>query len=243
MRVIITLFSLSAVFASVCTPKDEDRCGSGEYWKGTGCWEVDTGASDGDADADTDIDADADIGPDASFDYNQEQWIGSSCSCQGQGCNNQMSVPLPAGGTIIDCDDVPTNWVGAVKACMQSYKGAIASKTYFANGYCVLMATACEGSPAICGSAVSGDYDAFNACPKGTVMLSSSQEIAMGGFQATIDAKTCVVGCEDGGNCRSDETDPIWNNQRAEYECVDNNGVVFCFDPRNLEGEYSAETF
>ncbi|MCP4676268.1 MAG: hypothetical protein GY854_12310 [Deltaproteobacteria bacterium] len=252
MRYLVIVNLFGALFASACTPKNDDRCGSGYYWEGTGCWEEDTGTSDGDADADTDTDADTDIdaggsadgGPGTDFNYEPEQWIGSSCSCEGAGCNKAgFDIPIPSGGNIIDCDDVPAQWQGAMKACMRSYRGIIPPKTYFANGYCVMLATTCEGHPTICGDAEFGNYEDMTVCPSGTVMINTIQDVDLGGLQATINTKTCILGCEDDGDCRLDENDPVWNNQKTEYECVDKNDASFCFDPRNLEGEYSAESF
>ncbi|MCP4679098.1 MAG: hypothetical protein GY854_27125, partial [Deltaproteobacteria bacterium] len=141
-----------------CTPDNEDRCGESDkyYWEGTGCHEADTGTTDGDADGDADGDTGGDAGGDT--DYDPEQWIGSACTCEGAECQ-LMGAPIPNAGNIIDCDDTPTDWPGADKVCLRSFGGALGVKTYYANGYCAVVATQCEGEAIICNSAVMGDFN------------------------------------------------------------------------------------
>jgi len=204
----------------------------------------DAGADEGqDAGGDEAIDDGADQMADGAADEDQQgdQDIGSSCSCEGDECV-QMGVPKPAGGTIIGCDDVPDDWTGAQKACMQTYEGQLATNTYFANGYCSLMATKCEGAELICSSAVFGDYDAMTSCPGGTVMVVASQDVEVFSQQATIDNKNCVVACETNDDCRVGEHDPVVD-EVTQYQCIDKDGVKFCYDPRNLPAEYTATAF
>jgi hypothetical protein len=200
--------------------------------------------SDTDMDAATDVDADTTADADTDVDGNvaQGQWIGSACSCTGQGCD-QMGVPVPNGGTIEGCDDVPTDWTGGDKACMRSYGGDFANNTYFANGYCSLMATACEGDSLICDSAVMGDFAAMTECPAGTVMIQDTQEVTVMTATATLQNKNCAITCTGAGQCREDEVDPVFNDEPTQYECIDKNGVQFCFDPRNLSPDYTATEF
>ena len=170
-----------------------------------------------------------------------EQGIGSSCTCEGEDCE-QMTVPQPASGTIVDCDDVPTDWTGAELVCMRSYPGGLATATYFANGYCGLMATACEGASFICDSATFGDYAGMTTCPTDTVMISDSQTIEVMGESATIDSKMCMLGCEVEGDCRAGENDPVLE-EPSQYTCIDKDGVKFCCDPRGLTDGYTAQAF
>lgn len=174
-----------------------------------------------------------------------DQGFGSACQCTDTECD-QLGVPLPNGGTgtITGCDEVPTDWTGAERVCLRSYGGTLATHTYFANGYCGVMSTACEGADMICNSAVFGDYDAMIACPSGTVMLQDSQEVSYGGtMTATVRNKLCAKPCTATGQCRETETDPVWSDEVTEYQCLDKDGVKFCYDPRNLSTGYTATQF
>ncbi len=172
--------------------------------------------------------------------------FGSACECQGTDCE-QAGVPVPNGGnngTIVGCDHVDQPWTGADLVCLRTYTGATANKTYFANGYCGLMATHCTGNRLICNTAEFGDYDAMTTCPAGTVMIQDSQTVSAMGLNATIDSKTCVKSCSGGSNeCREGEIDPDDNNQPTQYQCIDKNGVQFCYDPRDLSDSYQATQF
>ncbi|HUU03184.1 MAG TPA: hypothetical protein VM425_17255 [Myxococcota bacterium] len=198
-------------------------------------------------DADGGIDAGADNGSDPGADETADkggpgdQGIGSACSCDGQECE-QTGVPKPADGTILGCDDIPIDWTGGARVCMRTYEGALATNTYFANGYCGLMATKCTGADLICNSAVFGDYDNMTACPQGSVMLVASQDVDVFGYQATIDNKTCVAACESNADCRTGEHDPVVDDA-TQYQCIDKDGVKFCYDPRNLPDTYTATAY
>ena len=137
----------------------------------------------------------------------------------------------------------PTDWTGADLVCLRSYEGTFATNTYFANGYCGLMATSCTGSSFICGSAVFGDYDNLTACPAGTVMLQDSQDVTIGTATATIQNKVCVRACTGTGQCRESETDPALGGQPTQYQCINKSGVQFCYDPRNLSANYTATAY
>jgi hypothetical protein len=168
--------------------------------------------------------------------------LGEDCTCTGADCS-QMSVPKPASGTITGCEQVATGVTGAALACLRSYGGDLATKTYFANGYCALMSTTCTGAALICNSAVFGDYATMTACPAGSVMISDSQAVDVLGQQATIQNKVCVRICAGNGDCRTGETDPALNNEASQYQCLDKGGVKFCYDPRNLSASYTATAF
>lgn len=174
-----------------------------------------------------------------------DQGIGSACECTDTECD-QLGVPLPNGGTgtITGCDDVPTDWTGADRVCLRSYAGSLATKTYFANGYCGLMATTCTGAEMICNSAVFGDYAAMVACPAGTVMIQDTQEVSYSStLTATIQTKLCAKPCVGAADCRTTETDPVWTDEATQYQCIDKAGVKFCYDPRNLGASYTATQY
>ncbi len=232
------------LIAVSCTPDNEDRCGDSDkyYWEGHGCREQDTGSADGDSDGDADGDSDGDADVDGGGDYDPEQWIGSACTCEGADCS-MAGAPVPHQGTIVDCDDTPGNWPGAAKVCLRSYGGPLGVKTYYANGYCSVVATKCEGEAIICGTAVMGTFDDMTSCPSGSVLVTSVQEIALSGMTATVDNKTCALACDDDSGCRTGETDPDLNGEATQYACLDKDGVKFCHDPRNLTGDYTAEAF
>ena len=175
-----------------------------------------------------------------------ELGFGSACECQGSTCD-QMGIPVPNGGddgTIVGCDHVDQPWTGADLVCLRTYTGDLAAKTYFANGYCGLMATKCTGSSTICDSAVFGDYDNMTACPAGTVMIQDTRTVSVFTMNATIDSKTCVKACSGGTDeCREGELDPIDNNNPTQYQCINKDGVQFCYDPRDLTDQYTATQF
>lgn len=202
---------------------------------------------DGNVDVDAAVDVDAGEESDGGEDIDagepdENQWVGSGCTCSGEGCE-QMGVPVPNGGTISGCDDVPTDWTGAEKVCLRTYEGDVANNTYFANGYCSLMAVACEGTALICNNAVMGDYDNMLECPEGTIMVTDTVLVNVMGSEATIQNKNCVIPCEETGDCREDELDPVLDNAPTQYECMEKDSIKFCFDPRNLSEDYTATAF
>lgn len=172
----------------------------------------------------------------------ENQALGSDCSCSGADCD-QVGVPKPAAGMIVGCDLVPTNWPGGARACFRSYDGIFATKTYFANGYCSIVATECAGAALICGSAVFGDYSGLIACPAHTVLIEDTQQVNVAGQMATVRTKLCAASCTHASDCRAGEVDPIHNNETTQYNCQDRSGVKFCYDARNLGASYTATAF
>jgi hypothetical protein len=169
------------------------------------------------------------------------QTLGSSCSCNGSDCDS-AGVPEPTQGTIVGCDHVATNWPGGQRACMRSYDGSFATSTYFANGYCAIMAASCTGASLICNSATAGDYDNMVACPTGSVMLEDTTMVSVFNQSATVHTKLCVQSCGGASDCRTSETDPVWSAP-TQYQCLDQGGVKFCYDARNLSASYTAMPF
>ncbi len=189
------------------------------------------------ADAGDEVDAASDDGGTTG-----DQGIGSACACTDTSTCEQMGVPIPNGTPITGCDDVPTQ-TGAELVCLRSYSGSLATDTFFANGYCGLMATTCTGADLICNSAVFGDYDTMTACPAGMVLVEDSQDVEVFGNQATIQNKVCAKPCTGAGECREDETDPALQDEATQYACQNYAGVRFCYDPRNLSANYTATQF
>ena len=74
-------------------------------------------------------------------------------------------------------------------------------------------------------------------------MISDTQDVDVFGYQATIQNKECVRMCAGNGDCRTSETDPVLNNDPTQYQCLDQGGVKFCYDPRNLSASYTATAF
>lgn len=231
---------LLAVFAvSSCAISDEDRCRDGFYFENDNCYKEKDSSTQ--QPAETDTGGDDSASTDTDTDEGSGSGIGSACSCTGDDCSI-MDVPLPTGKPITGCDDVPS-WSGAEKACLRSYHGDLAADSYFANGFCTLMAARCEGNEMICGGATLGDYEKMTACPEGNVLVNSSASVDMAGMQADIDSKYCAPACEDDSQCRSDETDSVFGGEKTQYQCLERSGVHFCFDPRNLPEDATAQEF
>jgi hypothetical protein len=175
-----------------------------------------------------------------------DRWFGDACACTDATDNlcAQQTVPKPAAGTIVGCENVPINVTGAALVCLRTYTGPLANKTYFANGYCGLQATACVGDAAICDYAVWGSYASLVACPAGTVLLTDTANVtALGIWSATVETKVCARGCTGASQCREAETDPADGNAATQYACMNKDGVQFCYDPRDLGDNYTAVAF
>ena len=224
----ISVIWFATLLCSCIPNSDSERCGDGYYYENDNCFLEDTG-SDSNIDTDTDTIVDP------------EQWIGSSCSCDGEECD-QMGVPLPNAGTIVGCNDVPAGWTGADRVCMRSYTGGYSYDMFFANGFCSLMAVDCTGDEAICNGAAMGDYGAMAECPAGSALIDGPQDVQVMSLSATLDTKLCAPICEGDEDCRTGEHDPILD-ETAQYQCVDEQGVKFCYDPRSLPAGYTVEEF
>ncbi|MBW1811492.1 MAG: hypothetical protein JRJ87_25105 [Deltaproteobacteria bacterium] len=203
----------------------------------------DGGPDDGDQQNGDDLLPDG--GPDAGDGGDQGvviEGLGSACTCEGVECD-QFGFPDPAGGTIVGCDDVPTNISGAALACWRTFESDMFPNTYYANGYCSLMASLCDGVPFVCPMFTIGDYDNMTTCPAGSVMITDSQVFEVMEAQVTVDTKICVASCDSSDDCRIEEVDPVLGNEPTQYDCLDYDGVKFCYDPRNLSEEYTATAF
>jgi len=218
-------------FNSGCAINDKDRCLDGFYFEDNNCYEEnDTETGTGGP------------GMDGGADGGTGEWgLGKPCTCQGKSCEI-MGVPLPAGGTIIGCENVPV-WPGAELVCLRSYTGSMSEDNFFANGYCSLMASSCTGDDMICNSGTIGEYAKMVSCPPGSVMLSAIAEMEMSSLKATLSTKYCAPACTRDDECRNDEFDPVFDGAPTQYQCVELDGINFCCDPRNLKEGTTAEAF
>jgi hypothetical protein len=224
----------SAVFAS-CLGADHDRCGEGFDYEDLNCV-IAKSADEPDG-----------WQPDAGGEIDPDQWIGTACSCiseSGSPCD-VSGMPMIQGGTISGCDSVPATWSGAERVCQRSYSGELGGASYYANGFCTLMATDCTGDSFLCDIAITGDFEKMQSCPENTVLLNWTVDVDNIDFidaKGTIFSKYCVPSCETDEDCRNAENDPVLGEQ-TQYQCVENNGIRFCQDPRNLPDGYTAEAF
>lgn len=217
---------------------------------------TDSGAdSDTDGDMDSDTDGDADSDSDSDFDTGDavypgvggELGIGSPCTCQGSDCS-VLGSPIPAAGQEIGCEEIPVaDFPSAQLACMRSFPGnGVQPKPYYyANGFCTLYASKCvptwDPTNLLCDNSTVPDWNGFNKCPKGSALVSSV--LRLKGTLPLIDAivegdiyfKYCAPLCQTDGDCRNTETDPVFDNAPANYQCIDKDGVKFCLDPRALD--------
>ena len=208
----------------------------------TACGDDDGNGQD-DAATQNDADTQDDAATEADAATHDDTWLGTACSCTPDSECIQMGVPKPNAGTIAGCEGVPLPWTGADLVCLRTYSGMLATDTFFANGYCGLMATTCTGDTTICDSAVFGDYAAMTACPADSVMITDAQDVDVLGMTAHIENKLCAASCDTSADCRTTEEDPVLNNDPTQYDCIDKDGVKFCYDPRNLSATYTATQF
>jgi len=228
---VLLVVAASAVCAS-CLGEDHDRCGEGFDYEDNSCMVAES-AEEPDGQ-----------GNDAGTEIDPEQWIGTNCSCSplDESPCDVAGIPLIHQGEITGCDSVPAVWTGALPACQRSYTGELNSPTYYANGYCTLVAVDCTGDQIVCTAALIGDYGAMKACPADTVLLEWTTEVDTSGLQGTVFFKACAATCETDEDCRNGEDDPVFN-EKTQYQCLDRDGVRFCQDPRNLSSDYTAEAF
>ncbi len=165
---------------------------------------------------------------------NQTKWIGSSCDCEGLGCE-VASIPLPlpqnnekVSGKIINCDNIDMTGIeGGEVVCVRSidpdYK-AMAPITYFPQGYCSVAAVSCEGS-SFCFAANYGDPSKMTKCPAGSVMISTVFDYDIMMQPAVIVEKMCTKRCETDDDC----------NKAGEISCIERKGHKFCYHEKNFE--------
>ncbi|MBO4349480.1 MAG: hypothetical protein J6A01_00850 [Proteobacteria bacterium] len=158
-----------------------------------------------------------------------DKWIGSPCTCEGDGCA-MLGIPLPspvANATIKGCENVDLTGVeGGQLACLQTIPAAQASlapPTYFPQGYCTISAVGCEGS-IFCSSAAYGDVNKMAACPSGSVMIESKFDYAIAKSDSHIVNKTCAKTCNSDKDC----------NGAGEMSCIKRDGVKFCYNEQNF---------
>lgn len=164
----------------------------------------------------------------------QDKWIGSSCSCEGSGCEiASIPVPLPqntdtVSGKIINCDNIDMTGIeGGAKVCIRSIDpnfSAMAPITYFPKGYCSVAAVSCTGS-SFCFAANYGDPEKMTKCPAGSTMISTVFEYNIMMEPAIIVEKMCAKTCETDDDCNTD----------GKISCVERKGHKFCYNEKNFE--------
>ncbi len=228
----VPLVLLASTFFASCLASDHDPCGEGFTLADNNCI-ADESEPGPDQQA-----------PDAGDDIDPEQWLGSSCTCTSTPDSPCVinDIPMPNQGEIAGCDSVPADWPGAVLACRRSYAGGANRPSYFANGFCTLLAVGCTGTPIVCDIATIGDYAAMLSCPEGSALVITKVELDTAGLRSTISYKICAPICESNDDCRSNENDPVFDD-KTQYQCLERDGVRFCMDPRNLSSDDTAEAF
>lgn len=235
------LFVTTLVWLASCIPDDQGRCGEGFRFDDNNCIKLENkvpsngksedAGSDGNTDGDT---------------IDKRNWIGSACSCEGDGCRI-AGVPTEHRGTAVGCDEVPKDQPGALLGCLQSYEGDITYNFYYAQGFCTLLSVGdCSGDENICLAIPAGDFEAMVSCPKNAVLITLRRELSSQGLHAEFSTKYCAPACDQDADCRVEAFDDFLN-EPGRYQCIDKDGVKFCYDPRNLNADqvvdYDAEAF
>lgn len=214
-----------------CFPDDYDRCGDGYRFERNECIEIKDESNTGSED-------DAGL---HNANIRPEKWIGSACRCEGEGCS-LAGVPIANAGSFIGCEDLPDDWPGAVPGCMRSYTGELSVPYYYANGFCILMSLYCTGDKIVCDPMTeeTGDFHAMTTCPEDTVLVQKHWAVTASGLNAEFEQKMCAPVCREDSDCRVDEYDEVFD-EPGQYQCLDRDGIRFCFDPRNLSEDDTVE--
>jgi hypothetical protein len=154
--------------------------------------------------------------------------IGAPCTCTGTGCSNTNFTA----GTISGCESVSVpSGSGGVLGCFRSiHEGTSDYDTYYAEGYCTIMAVDCEG--ALCSMVPQpGDLDTF-ACPAGYYENEDVRTV----YGMTITSKSCLQICTSDADCRWNAWDEF-RDACGQYLCLPAPGdpsVSVCTDARML---------
>jgi len=241
MNTLSTLsFIVLFILLASCFSEDYDRCGAGYHFKNNECYKNEEKSKEANENEVTSNDAGDDDSP-----IDKDRWIGSACSCEGDLCT-VAGAPTIHRGTIIGCEAVPKEWPGALLGCMRTSDNMAtiegAPDYYYAKGFCTLIAVNCTGDEGICNSANRGDFELMISCPEGTAMVTVQEDFFILSLHALIEQKLCVPLCEKNADCRIDEYDDV-RDEPGQYQCLENDGVEFCYDSRNLPDDYIAEAF
>jgi cysteine-rich repeat protein len=191
----------------------EETCGNGSADPGEAC-------DDGDADS-----MDACTTSCTANNHN----IGAPCTCTGSGCSDTDFTA----GTINGCSGVTIPpGSGGELACLRSiHESTSGYDTYYAEGYCTIMAVTCSGGGLCIFVPQPGDFDTF-ACPAGTYEY-LDERIVMG---MTITSKTCLEICDSDADCRWNAYD-TFRSACGQYACLpapDDPTISVCDDARML---------
>ena len=161
----------------------------------------------------------------------QDQWIGSACTCSGNGCD-KMGVPFPApsdASAISGCANVDVaSYSGGALACLTTINSTLAPKVYFPQGYCAISAVGCSKKSGIgnfCDQIKYGDVNALTTCPVGSALVASVFDFKILTATHTLTNKTCTKMCNTDADC----------NAAGEVSCLEKNGVKICQNAKNFE--------
>ena len=154
--------------------------------------------------------------------------IGAPCNCTGAGCG----LTDFTAGTINGCDSVNAAGTNGEKACLYSgHESMSGTDTYFAEGYCTVMALKCEGGGLCALVPAIGNYDTFT-CPAGYSLGQDSRTVMT---TLTISTKMCFKICTSPSDCRWNAYD-TFRTACGQYDCIPNPtdaGTSICVDARN----------
>jgi cysteine-rich repeat protein len=151
--------------------------------------------------------------------------IGDPCRCTA-GCSDLD----PTAGTIVGCEHVVLPPGGSAElACLRTVTWSPTGlAVHAAEGYCTLMAVACEGSGGICGIIPeSGSVTGFT-CPPETQVDTITATV----FGANVTIKSCLEICATQSACRWNAVDS--GGTCGQYQCIFEAGAAVgaCSDPR-----------
>ena len=228
----LVLLTIIVGWSASCFPDDYDRCGDGFEFRRNDCYKIESKPLSDDRPNGAGADGGA---------IEMEEWFGSPCTCEGDLCTI-AGVPTFFLGTVVGCDNIPKEWPGAVLGCMETYTGEIGNHSYYAQGFCTLIASACEGDEIICNVGIVGDFQKMTTCPENTVMVTTDYSLSVSGLNAILYQKLCAPVCERDQDCRVDDFDETTDSP-GQYECIHQGAFSFCYDARNLADGYTAEVF
>ena len=161
-----------------------------------------------------------------------DKWIGSPCSCEGQGCvmgEIPLPYPLKENGTIKGCENIDMTGIeGGLVACLPTIsedQSNLAPPTYFPQGYCAISAVSTPDKT-VCGmGACYGEPEKLTKCPSGSTMVASVFNYKIAGmFDVEITDKVCTKTCESDKDC----------NTAGDIHCITKENHKFCYNEKNF---------
>ena len=187
---------------------------------------------DGDDDNNGDATKTGNNGTENSKIVKLDKWIGSPCTCEGDGCTTgiiPMPYPKEGKGTIKGCENIDMTGIeGGVIACLKTIsddQASIAPPTYFPKGYCAISAVSASNSTVCTMGACYGEPEKMTKCPAGSTMIASDFEYTIAGmFDGIITDKVCAKTCNSDEDCNKD----------GEMSCITKNNHKFCYHEKNF---------